>query len=47
MAAIVTLTGLLNDKYTKIMFTGLVDQWNCKKGYIGVLRLVVITRYDD
>ena len=37
----------MKDKYTKIMFTGLVNQWNYKEEYFVVLPLVVITKYDD
>ena len=37
----------LKDKYTKIMFTGLVKQWNYKQEYFVVFQLVVITKYDD
>ena len=37
----------MKDKYTKIMFTGLVNQRNYKEEYFVVLQLVVITKYDD
>ena len=47
MGSHVDMSWSLKDKYTKIMFTGPVKQWNYKKRYSVVFQLVMITKYDD